>query len=89
MSRPTGSKNIRTLEYSALYDKYADKYGCPVEALFKIAKNGRNPIASRITSYQTLVSYKFARPVQSQEELEQTELTLVWDETDNVKQING
>jgi len=89
MPRPKGSKNTRTIEYQQLYDQYADKYGCPVEALFKIAKNARNPLPQRIQSYQTLVAYKFARPIQKVEELEQQELTLVWDEGKEVQQIGS
>ena len=70
-----------TLEYKALYNRLSVKYGCPVEALFKIAFNARK-ISYKIDALKTLVSYQYPKQATFKAELEQAgQLLMSWDET--------
>ena len=70
-----------TLEYKALYHKLEKKYGCPVEALFKIGFSARK-ISYKLDALKTLVSYQFPKQATFKAELEQAgQLLMSWDET--------
>ena len=81
MARAMGTANNATLEYKELYHKLTVRYGCPVEALFKIGFKSRK-ISYRLDALKTLVSYQFPKQATFKAEIEQAgQLIMSWDET--------
>ena len=78
MARPKGAKGARTVEFEALYAKYSEKYGDPLETLFRLT--GRNQKASiKLQAAATLLPFKYAKVVAAPDDEEpQGELVLVY-----------
>ena len=81
--RTKGSKNLRTLDYCILYDRLVAEYGCPVEALFKIAL-GRYKPDLRMRAASALVNKRYPQQIAVKPEVEgQAELKFTWTEPDD------
>ena len=79
MSRTSGSKNLGTLEYVQLYEQLVKDYGCPVEAMFKIALGKRYKAEHRIAAAKAVIPYRFPKlTAEAVATMEQGELRLVW-----------
>ncbi len=80
--RPLGAKNLATLDYCKLYDALVRRFGCPVEALFKIAL-GRYKPDLRMRAASALVNKRYPSQIAVKAPVEgQTELTFTWSDTE-------
>ncbi len=72
---------MATLEYVTLYDGLATRYGCPVEAMFKICF-GRYKVDHRLRAAQNLASRRYPQiqPVRIESDDTQQEITFSWRE---------
>jgi len=79
MARTKGSKNLNTLEYVQLYEELAQRYGCPVEAMFRIACSKRMKPEHRINAAKAVIPYRYPKlTAEAVATMEQGELKLVW-----------
>lgn len=76
--RKKGAKNVATLDYCMTYDSLVAIYGCPVEALFKMAL-GRYKPEIRLRAASALVNKRYPQQIAVKPSDEgQTELTFTW-----------
>ena len=78
MARTKGSLNLRTKEFGILYDEMVEKYGDPVEVLFKIAK-GRYKPQYRVAAANALLPYKYPKKQVEAKQDAQGDFFLTWD----------
>lgn len=80
--RKKGAKNVSTIDYCILYDVLAARWGCPVEALFRIAL-GRYKPDLRIRAATALVNKRYPQQIAVKPSVEgQTELTFTWSDNE-------